>query len=154
MTPPLRVRRAAGADLALLLPLCVEHADFERLPCAAPGRGDTLVAALAAVPPKLHAWVAEAGAQAVGYASATLDFATLDAAHFLHLDCLYVRQAWRGQGVGLRLWQAARDFGAHEGCATMQWQTPAWNADAARFYRRLGAIERRKRRYVLPLAAD
>jgi hypothetical protein len=39
------------------------------------------------------------------------------------------------------------------GCATVQWQTPAWNEDAARFYRRLGAVELDKRRYVLDLGA-
>jgi hypothetical protein len=33
----------------------------------------------------------------------------------------------------------------------MQWQTPEWNVDAARFYRRLGAAETIKRRYVLQL---
>lgn len=148
-----RVRRANGGDLALLLPLCAEHAAFEQVTCAATGRGDALAAALDESPPRLHSWLALVDVDAVGYASATLDFSTLDAAPFLHLDCLYVRGSRRGQGIGLKLWQAAHDFGMQAGCATMQWQTPAWNEDAARFYRRLGAVELDKRRYVLDLDA-
>lgn len=147
------VRRANGGDLGLLLPLCAEHAAFERLPCAATARGGALAAALDGTHPRLHAWLALAETEAVGYASATLDFSTLDAAPFLHLDCLYVREGRRGEGIGLRLWQAACDFGMRTGCAAMQWQTPAWNEDAARFYRRLGAVEHAKRRYVLNFAA-
>jgi hypothetical protein len=42
---------------------------------------------------------------------------------------------------------AARDAG----CVQVQWQTPDWNVDAARFYRRAGAVERAKRRFVLSL---
>jgi GNAT superfamily N-acetyltransferase len=67
------------------------------------------------------------------------------------MDCLYVREAWRGRGVGHQLWKAVHAFARAQGCRTMQWQTPEWNVDAARFYRRLGALEAIKRRYVLTL---
>ena len=33
------------------------------------------------------------------------------------------------------------------GCATVEWQTPIWNAEATRFYERLGAISRFKARF-------
>ena len=37
------------------------------------------------------------------------------------------------------------------GCANLQWQTPAWNEAAIRFYDRLGAGRLAKQRYTLPL---
>lgn len=149
--PDVVLRRADSADIGILLPLCAEHAAFERLACPADQRVDALVAALDARPPRLHAWLAFAGNEAVGYASATLDFSTLDRATFLHMDCLYVRNDWRNRAIGRQLWQLLHDFARAHGCHTVQWQTPEWNTAAARFYRRLGAREQIKRRYTLAL---
>ncbi|WP_161805599.1 GNAT family N-acetyltransferase [Frateuria defendens] len=62
-----------------------------------------------------------------------------------------MREAWRGQGIGLRLWQAAHALAADLGCPAMQWQTPDWNAPAVRFYRRLGATAQPKLRFTLAI---
>jgi GNAT superfamily N-acetyltransferase len=149
MQTPAYIQRAGAADIQRLLPLCAEHAAYERLAYSAEGGEDELARALESG--RLHAWIAVEGSTAIGYASATLDFSTLDRATFLHMDCLYVREAWRGRGVGHQLWKAVHAFARAQGCHNMQWQTPEWNVDAARFYRRLGAAETIKRRYVLPL---
>ena len=151
---PIHVRRANGVDLVRLMPLCFEHAAFERLPQALAERPGALAAALDAQPPRLCAWIAECGDQAVGYATASVDFSTLDAAPYLHMDCLYVREPWRGHQIGTQLWQALRAFALDAGCTAMQWQTPEWNEAAARFYLRLGAIESRKRRYLYRLDGE
>jgi len=143
------IQRASAADVQRLLPLCAEHAAYERLTHSTNGDEDELVSALRA--DRLHVWMAMEASAAIGYASATLDFSTLDRAMFLHMDCLYVREAWRGRGVGQQLWKAVHVFAGAQGCRNMQWQTPEWNVDAARFYRRLGAAETIKRRYVLRL---
>jgi GNAT superfamily N-acetyltransferase len=147
----LAIRRASGGDTPDLLALIAEHAAFERLPYRAGQRPASLARALDDDPPLLHAWIASIDAHIVGYASATRDFSTLDGAAYLHMDCLYVRDGWRGRGIGLRLWEAVCAFARSGHCAAIQWQTPWWNADAARFYRRLGATEAAKLRYCLPL---
>jgi len=146
---PVQVRRADAGDIDLLLPLCAEHAAYEQLAYSTDAGIDDLARALATG--RLHAWMAMDGETAVGYASATLDFSTLDRTIYLHMDCLFVRDGWRGSGIGQLLWDALRAFACTQGCRNMQWQTPDWNADAARFYQRLGATENRKRRYVLSL---
>jgi GNAT superfamily N-acetyltransferase len=148
------IRSASSGDLSVLLALGAEHAAFEHLPHWAPARAAALASALDGDPPQLHAWIANVGGQDVGYASATLDFSTLDAAVYLHMDCLYVRENWRGHGVGLALWSAVHSHAREHQCAAIQWQTPPWNEDAARFYRRLGATEATKQRYGLPLGCD
>lgn len=145
------IRRASGADTPTLLALGAEHAAFERLTHRAGQHAASLAHALDGDPPLLHAWIAGAGADIVGYASATLDFSTLDGDLYLHMDCLYVRARWRGRGIGLHLWQAVCAFARVHHCSAVQWQTPSWNVAAARFYRRLGATEAAKLRYRLAL---
>lgn len=151
MYDELVVCRADASNVETLKVLCAEHAAYERLPHSADTRTDALAAALDDMPPRLHAWIARIGDEAIAYASATVDFSTLDGATYLHMDCLYVRKDWRGHAIGLRLWEALRTFAQSHGCQAMQWQTPSWNVDAARFYRRLGAIESTKLRYRFPL---
>lgn len=146
------IRRAGAGDVPVLMSLCAEHAAFERLAFSAGERLDALAAALAGSPPRLYAWLAHCDGVAVAYASATVDFSTLERAPFLHMDCLYVRPAWRNRQLGQRLWQELRACATQLGCNALQWQTPAWNRRAARFYRRLGAAESRKRRYRFALA--
>lgn len=153
MVANLQVRRAGGADVPRLLPLCAEHAAFERLPAVPDHAAAGLAAAIDGVPALLHAWLAECGDQTVGYATASLAFSTLSAARYLHMDCLFVREGWRNRAIGKRLWQALHGFARASGCRQMQWQTPEWNLDAARFYLKLGACESRKRRYELALDA-
>jgi GNAT superfamily N-acetyltransferase len=143
------VRAALAADAAALAPLCAAHAAYERLPYEAAGHTQRLHAALAGG--QLYAWLLEQGGCVQGYASATLDFATLDGRRFVHLDCLYLVPAARGQGRGLALLQAVQSFARAQGCATLQWQTPDWNHGAMRFYERLGAQPRAKQRYTLAL---
>lgn len=145
------IRPANGEDTSCLLALGAEHAVFERLPHGASRHPASLASALASEPPLLHAWIASIDAAIVGYASATLDFSTLDGVTYLHMDCLYVREQWRSHGIGRQLWEIVRAFARARGCSAMQWQTPDWNVDAARFYRRLGAKESTKLRYGLPL---
>lgn len=147
------VRAALPADAATLAPLCADHATYERLPYNAEGHAQRLYAALARG--QLHAWLLldGEGGSAVGYASATLDFATLSGQRFAHMDCLYLAPAARGQGGGQLLVQAVLAFARAQGCSTLQWQTPDWNVDAMRFYARLGATASPKQRYTLALEA-
>ena len=149
MSQPVAIRPFQPDDLQAVLDLCGEHALFERAgfdrACCAAGLG----AALAGPAPRLLCRVAEVGGAVVGYATASIDFSTWRAREFMHMDCLYVRQAYRGRGIGVRLLVALRDAAVARGIDEMQWQTPDWNHDAARFYRRLGASEAGRLRYRL-----
>lgn len=151
MDGALVVSRASATDVEALRVLCAEHAAYERLPHPADQRMDALAAALDGMPPRLHAWMAQVGKEAVAYASATVDFSTLDGASYLHMDCLFVREGWRGRAIGRQLWETLCAFARAHGCHEVQWQTPSWNRDAIRFYRRLGAAESTKLRYRFPL---
>jgi GNAT superfamily N-acetyltransferase len=68
------------------------------------------------------------------------------------MDCLFVRARQRGAGVGAALMDSVVQMARQRGFAQVQWQTPRWNADASRFYRRRGASEAAKSRFVLDIA--
>lgn len=148
------VRRVRPDDLDTLVALCGEHALYEKTSHDAAGKAEALSRALFSTPARLHAWVAEAAGELIGYASAALEFSTWQAGEFLHIDCLFVRAGRRGGGAGASLLQAVRDFAGRAGCLEMQWQTPEWNVEAMRFYRRFGAVDKAKRRFFLPSASD
>jgi len=63
------------------------------------------------------------------------------------MDCLYLRETFRGMGLGQRLIARLARFARRNSIAELQWQTPLWNDTAASFYRHLGATEQVKRRY-------
>lgn len=141
------LRPAQAADAETLAGLCAAHAAYEQIPHCADGHAERLAQALVAG--RLSAWLGFLDGHAVGYASATLDYATLAARPFVHLDCLYLQPAARGLGLGRALLEAAVDHARALGCAQLQWQTPVWNEDAICFYDRLGATRLAKQRYTL-----
>lgn len=150
------IRTAMPADLDALLALCDEHARYERAESLTidGDRRARLSALLFGQRPRLQAWIAEEAGDALGYASASAEVSTWAAREYLHLDCLYLREQHRGRGIGAALLRAAIAFARARGYGQLQWQTPEWNLDAARFYLRNGAKESFKRRYALDLAPD
>jgi len=144
-----QVRAAVPDDAPALVLLCQAHAAYEEIAYQPHGHAQRLRLALQGA--RVHAWLALLGDQPVGYATATLDFATLGAHPFLHLDCLYLEPQARGQALGQALMEAVQDHGRALGCANLQWQTPVWNAPAIRFYDRLGASRLEKQRFTLEL---
>ena len=143
------IRPACADDSEALAALCAEHAAYEKLPCPGTGHAARLAAALNA--DRFHAWMGLLDGSPIGYASASFDFSTLSAQPFCHLDCLYLRPAARQLGLGEALLERVAACARKAGCAQLQWQTPVWNADAIRFYDRMGATRLEKQRYSLIL---
>jgi GNAT superfamily N-acetyltransferase len=126
--------------------MCAEHAVYERAGFTQDDNESALRSALFDVAPRLLCWIADLDGP-VGFLSATIDFSTWRARDFMHVDCLFIREGYRGRGIGLKLFEAAREEAMRRGLDELHWQTPDWNLEAARFYRRLGANESIKRRY-------
>lgn len=141
------VRAAAQADAAVLSRLCAAHAAYERIRHDEEGHAERLAQALRTH--RLRMWLALMGDEPVGYASTTIDFSTLDARCFLHLDCLYLEPAARGQGLGRALMAAVAQYARDIGARQLQWQTPVWNTQAIGFYDALGASRLDKCRYTM-----
>lgn len=151
---PATVRRAGPADAGALVVLCAEHARHERAAYDPEGKAARLERVLSGASSRLTAWVAEANGTAIGYVSATDEFSTWSASDFLHMDCLFVREGYRGMGVGAMLLATLVGFARERGYAEVQWQTPGWNTEAERFYRREGALAQGKLRFSLAVVAS
>lgn len=145
------IRPIEPGDLDELVLLCAEHANFERSPFKQDGQAERLRQALFADPPRLFAWLLEIDGQAEGFASASLEYSTWQARDYLHLDCIYLSPAARGQGWGSKLLKAAATHAERMGCREMQWQTPPWNEKAIAFYEAKGARGLPKLRFSLPI---
>lgn len=145
------IRPIAQYDLQEFVELCAEHAAFEQAPYQRTGKLDRLNALLFCAAPTLRVWVAESEGTLVAYASATLDTSTWQAERFMHMDCLFVRASHRNQKIGAQLMRRIVLEAKRLAIRQLQWQTPRWNADADRFYRRLPLTVAEKFRYQLQL---
>lgn len=147
-----QIRLCQPRDLPELIHLCAKHAEYERADYSPDGKHDALKEALFHDPARLHCLVVDSGETIVGYASYTFDFSTWDASRFLYLDCLYLEPEWRGRHIGEELLVKLRKIAKQKNCVNIQWQTPAFNDGAIRFYLKQGALLKEKARFTLPLS--
>ncbi|MGW8766758.1 N-acetyltransferase family protein [Streptomyces sp. NPDC055815] len=149
------VRHAHPEDLPRIVELITEHAAYEKAAPPAPGLADRLAGLLFGPErPRLRCFVAVLpDGTLAGYATCAPELSTWDGTEYLHMDCLYLTEPSRGHGLGPLLMTALRTEARSLGLPELQWQTPAWNEDAIRFYDRLGATSKEKRRYTLPTEA-
>lgn len=114
---------------------------------------ESLRALLQQPAPPSRIFVAEAAGLA-GYAALTLDYALWSGAQFGHLDCMFVRPAHRGHGVGRALFDAVAQAAQLAGASRLEWQTPLWNENGRVFYSRMGADSSPKHRFWKALAPE
>lgn len=57
----------------------------------------------------------------------------------LYMDDLYVREKYRGKGVGTALINKVISLAKEEKCNRLRWQVSNWNHPAIKFYKSLGA---------------
>lgn len=143
------VRRATIADCDELTELIRAHAEYEK--SVATVTVARLGWLLSHNRPPATLLVAEGCEGLIGYAALTFDFSVWRGCRWAHMDCLFVRADKRSSGVGKRLLEAVVEKAREAGADQLEWQTPDWNENAARFYKREGAIESAKRRFCRPL---
>ncbi|MFF5333991.1 GNAT family N-acetyltransferase [Streptomyces sp. NPDC013181] len=92
--------------------------------------------------PLAHALVAAEDGELAGMAAYSFLWPASGTTHALFLKELYVRDAWRGTGVGARLMDSLREVAsARPGCSRMEWMADTNNPAARRFYEGLGFKE-------------
>lgn len=134
------LREATPADVPLLLELIRELAEYERLAGSVVADERGLHEALFGPRPSAEAILAEAGEEPAGFALYFHNFSTFAGRPGLYLEDLYVRERWRGRGIGRRLLLHLARTAARRGCGRMEWAVLDWNRPAIEFYRRLGAV--------------
>jgi len=133
------IREANSADVPILLTLIRELAEYERLSHEVVATDELLAAQLFGPERVAHALIAEQGVDVSGFALYFFTFSTFLGRPGLYLEDLFVRPAWRSQGVGRALLGALAARAVARGCGRMEWAVLNWNESAIRFYRSLGA---------------
>ncbi len=138
-----RLRPAEPADLGAVVALIGELADFERLTHLLQVTPESLHPHLFGERPAAECLVAEVdrdgGAAVVGFALFFTNFSTFLGKPGLYLEDLYVQPAMRGRGIGRALLGRLGALAVARGCGRFEWSVLDWNADAIRFYEKMGA---------------
>jgi GNAT superfamily N-acetyltransferase len=133
------IRPATERDVALILELIRGLAEYERLAQEVTATEDTLRRSLFGPSPGGEVVIAEAGGEPVGFALFFHNFSTFVGKRGIYLEDLFVKPAWRGQGVGRKLLVHLAQLAVQRDCGRLEWAVLDWNEPAIRFYRSLGA---------------
>ena len=139
MRSPHTLRAAEPRDLAAIVALITELAEFERLAHLVEVTPDKLAPHLFGERPAAECVVGEVGGEVVAFALYFTNFSTFLARPGLYLEDLYVQPAHRGIGLGKALLGHLARLAAERGCGRFEWSVLDWNADAIAFYQGLGA---------------
>ena len=129
------IRTAKEEDFEAILGLIKELALFEN----APEKVLNTVEQMKAEQDFFHCFVVETEAQEiVGMALYYFVYYTW-VGKSMYLDDLYVKQAFRGQGIGSELLEKLFEVARKENCKRVRWQVLDWNEPAIALYEKCGA---------------
>jgi GNAT superfamily N-acetyltransferase len=139
------VRAARPEDVAAIVELITDLADYERLAHEVEITEDALHRALFAPAPAAHAHVVDheppGGERIVaGFALWFLNFSTWTGVPGIHLEDLYVRPGLRGNGYGAALLRELAALCNERGYKRLEWSVLDWNEPSIGFYRSVGAV--------------
>jgi GNAT superfamily N-acetyltransferase len=133
----LLIRPATVSDVPLLLRFSREFAEYERQPGAVVITEETLARDGFGSQPKFRSLIAEWDGQAIGYAL-FFGFYSSCRGSGIFLEDLFVREAFRGRGIGRALLSQVAHIARQEGSYGIRWEVLGWNESAIKFYKSLG----------------
>jgi GNAT superfamily N-acetyltransferase len=134
----LLVRPATVNDVTLLRTLIRELAAFERELDACKIEEADLARDGFGPDPRFRALIAEWDRQPAGYAL-FFDYYSTWVGRGLFLEDIFVREQFRGKGMGKALLSAVARIAVRENCYGVQWEVLDWNEKAIALYKSLGA---------------
>ncbi|NAS14430.1 GNAT family N-acetyltransferase [Poritiphilus flavus] len=145
----MELRLVEKKDLPQLVELCRLHAAYEKGEFDPRNKLEALSDHLFGPSPSFQCLVAVRENSLLGYAAFTKQFSTWDADFYLYLDCLYLKESARGQGLGTLFMNKVIEFAKKENCDMVRWQTPADNEKAIKFYQKMGGVSKAKERFFM-----
>ena len=139
MKPVVALRRVEKSDVAAVVSLVHELAEYEHAPLECQLTAPQMRRALFGSEPALFGHVATVDDEVVGCALWFLNFSTWRGSHGVYLEDLYVRPAFRQRGLGRALLVELARVCRDNGYARMEWSVLDWNRSAIAFYESLGA---------------
>ena len=137
--PPFRVERGTERDVALILRLIKELAEYEKLSHEVVATEAELRASLFGRDAAPEVLIGYAGPEPAGIAIFFQNFSTFLGRAGLYLEDLFVVPEWRKHGLGRLLLAHVAAIAVERGCGRLEWSVLDWNEPAIRFYEGIGA---------------
>ena len=137
------LRRARPSDVAEIVAMVRELAEYEQAPHEAIATEEQFAEALFGPTPAVFAFVIDddpAQGTLIGFAVYFLNFSTWLGRHGIYLEDLYVRPQFRGHGYGKQLLAALAKECVDRGFGRLEWWVLDWNEPALEVYRAIGAV--------------
>jgi GNAT superfamily N-acetyltransferase len=142
----LQIRAAHSGDVATVLALIRELAEYENEAASAQATAEDLLRDGFGEQPRFHCLLAEWEGKAAGLALYFFNYSTWKGRAGIFLDDLFVRPEFRGRGIGKALLVEVARIAVARNCGRYEWLVLDWNTSAIDFYESLGA--RRMRQWV------
>lgn len=138
------IRNASPSDAQIILDLIIELADYEKAVDEVTATIEDIRASFFGDNPKVFAEIIEIqeedGTKIVaGFAVWFLNYSTWQGKHGVYLEDLFVRERFRGRGLGKMALQYLANICLSRGYGRFQWWVLDWNQPSIEFYRALGA---------------
>jgi GNAT superfamily N-acetyltransferase len=135
--PMLSIRPVSKEDMRSLSDMIHEFAKFEKL-SAVVSEADLIRDGFGANP-KFRVLLAEWNEKLAGYALFFDYYSTFEGRAAIFLEDIYVRQEFRGKGIGKALMARVAGIAKKENCFGMRWEVLDWNTPAIDFYKNIGS---------------
>ena len=97
------IRFAEKSDIEDIVRLCELHAIFEKSEYQSENKKELLSEHLFSDQPSLYCLVVEHFDKIIGYATYMKQFSTWDSEFYVYMDCLFITEECRGNGIGQKL---------------------------------------------------
>ncbi len=134
----IELRRATQDDIPAILGLVKSLALFEKAPEEVTATTQDYLDNGFGENPVFFSILAYHQGQLAGFALWYYRFSTWKGKR-LYLEDLYVKDEFRGKGIGKQLIDACIDEAKHTKCTGMMWQVLDWNTPAIEFYKQYNA---------------
>jgi GNAT superfamily N-acetyltransferase len=134
-----RIEPAVPTDVTDIVGLIRELAEFERLLDQFVATEARLRESVFGPKPYAEVLMARLGQESIGFALFFHNYSTFRAQPGIYLEDLYVRPAFRGEGIGEAMRKSLAKLAVERGCGRFEWSVLDWNQRAVEFYKALGA---------------
>ena len=83
----------------------------------------------------LHILKAEIDGEIVGFCAYYFQIVTFPMKKVMYIEDIYIRSAYRGQGIGTKLFDACEKVARVHDCIKLKWECLEWNKEAQHFYK-------------------
>ena len=130
----LKVSYIEKKDLDLIYRLYKHFATFERMEDYHTASPDE-IGKMVFEEKLLHILKAEIDGEIVGFCTYFFQIATFPMKKVMYIEDIYVRSAYRGQGIGTKFFDVCEKVAKVHDCVKIKWESLEWNKDAQHFYK-------------------